>query len=235
MRTALTLDVDWAPDSSIHKVLDLLNLYGRQATFFLTHKSDAIKRIISSGHSLGVHPNFLARSSHGRTVREVLDTCRHLVENPRFIRTHSLMQSTPLLTEIFRFFNSDLCDVSTLTYGFPFCRTFRHFDSGTGSSHVRLNYNWEDDFALLDPAFDPREVRLIGETNVFNFHPILIDLNCESIDRYQRLKAHLGTTPLFKADSRLIQDLRCHEPGLGTFFENLLASDYFICPLGEML
>ena len=59
----LTFDIDWAPDFLISQIIDKLNKKNIKATFFITHQSDIIKDIAENGHTIGLHPNFLAGTS----------------------------------------------------------------------------------------------------------------------------------------------------------------------------
>ena len=56
---SITLDIDWAIDEVVTYCLDLLNAANVKGTFFATHASPIIDLIESSGHEIGIHPNFL--------------------------------------------------------------------------------------------------------------------------------------------------------------------------------
>ncbi|HEY8645027.1 MAG TPA: hypothetical protein VIL77_04030 [Gaiellaceae bacterium] len=64
----LTLDVDWCPDSAIDDVAELLIERDVPATWLVTHTSPAIDRLRLRADlfELGIHPNFLPGSTHGR-------------------------------------------------------------------------------------------------------------------------------------------------------------------------
>jgi hypothetical protein len=53
-RIAITLDLEWAPDSVLKDTFDLLDSYGIECTAFSTH-DDAI---VARNHERGLHPNF---------------------------------------------------------------------------------------------------------------------------------------------------------------------------------
>src|SRR5215467_8520985 len=95
----LTFDIDWAPDFMIDHVAGILVEARVRATWFVTHSSDAIDRLREHPDlfELGIHPNFLPGSSHGSSPQEVLQTCMTIVPEAQSFRTHSLVQSTPLL------------------------------------------------------------------------------------------------------------------------------------------
>src|SRR4051794_10356042 len=95
----VTLDVDWAPDFMIDAAAAALVQHGVRATWFVTHASPAIDRLGERPDlfELGIHPNFREGTTHGD------DPIAHLLEivpGARCARTHSLLQSTPLLERL---------------------------------------------------------------------------------------------------------------------------------------
>ena len=68
----LTFDTDWAPDFVVRDTLELLG--NTPATFFVTDEISAglVKGIPTI--EMGIHPNFLKKSSHGESYHEVLKT-----------------------------------------------------------------------------------------------------------------------------------------------------------------
>jgi hypothetical protein len=68
-RVLLTLDIDWAPDAAIDFVAEILVSRGVKATWFVTHDSPGVRRLRARPDlfELGIHPNFLPGSSHGRS------------------------------------------------------------------------------------------------------------------------------------------------------------------------
>lgn len=63
----LSLDLDWPPDASLELVRSLLAASNVTATLFATHKPDVIQDLMSDGHEVGLHPNFLNGTTHGKT------------------------------------------------------------------------------------------------------------------------------------------------------------------------
>ena len=72
MKIHLTFDIDWAPDWIIEEVLTILDLKKVKGTFFITHETPLNREIALRGHNLGIHPNFLPGSSHGKNVFEII-------------------------------------------------------------------------------------------------------------------------------------------------------------------
>lgn len=97
----LTFDVDWAPDNVIDYVAEILTEHKVKATWFITHESDAINRLSKNSDlfELGIHPNLLNGSTHGKTEDEILKHMKAIVPNAVSMRTHGLYQSTNFLTK----------------------------------------------------------------------------------------------------------------------------------------
>jgi hypothetical protein len=217
----VTLDVDWAPDCAIDFVAAELCRAGVPATWFVTHAAPAVGRLreVPALFELGIHPNFLPGSSHGSTVSAVLSHCMRLVPGARSMRTHSLVQSSPLLGQVVRETPITI-DVSLLLprhtglqpVPMPFAeRTL-----------LRFPFCWEDDIemAFATPDWAPLRVEQSGGLRILNFHPIHIYLNSTTMAAYQALKAAVpniqAATPEQLAPFR--------EPGQGTgwAFQELL-------------
>lgn len=94
----LTLDIDWAPDCTIEWIARTLVARQVRATWFVTHLSPAVERLRDHPDlfQLGIHPNFLAGSSHGDTTDAVLGHCMGLVPEALTMRSHALVQSPPI-------------------------------------------------------------------------------------------------------------------------------------------
>jgi len=187
---AVTLDVDWAPDCVIDFVAERLVQSGVKATWFITHDSPATRRLMSCpSFEVGLHPNFGPGSTQGGTPREVMTFLRGIAPSAQAVRTHSLIQSSPLLKLMCEDFQVRT-DVSLLLPDTPFLTPHRLYFSPTASL-VRLPYIWEDDdeMCLPHPVF-----RLDGKWGSFeglrilDFHPIHVVLNSRSMQPYENYK-----------------------------------------------
>lgn len=98
----LTLDIDWAPDCTIEWIARTLVARQVRAPRFVTHLSPAVERLRDHPDlfQLGIHPNFLAGSSHGDTTDAVLGHCMGLVPEALTMRSHALVQSPPILGRV---------------------------------------------------------------------------------------------------------------------------------------
>lgn len=184
----LTLDVDWAPDFVIDDVAQLLVDSGVKATWFVTHPSSAIDRLRSRPDlfELGIHPNFLEGSSQGETPAAVLRYCLDLVPGAQIMRTHGLVQSTPLLDLAID--HGLKVDVSLYL---PHARQARPMEYWRRNVRfIRVPYVWEDDFEMerAAPVWSAAELAARSGLQVMDFHPIHVWLNGADMGPYEELK-----------------------------------------------
>lgn len=186
----ITLDIDWAPDFVIDWVADQLITHRVRATWFVTHASPSIERLRrhSDLFELGIHPNFLPGSTHGQTPAEVLKYCMKIVPEAVSMRTHSLVQSTPLLEQVMT--RTPITrDVSLFM---PYAAHLHPIEYHL-KGHVlhRFPYYWEDDFEMHRPrpnwCLAPLCETGLG-LKIFNFHPIYIYLNSTNFESYHTIK-----------------------------------------------
>jgi hypothetical protein len=219
-QVVLTFDVDWAPDFAIDAIAEELVRRGVRSTWLITHASQALERLREQPDlfELGIHPNFLPGSSHGQEVEDVLDHCMELVPEATTMRTHALVQSSPLLRTVVER-TPVRCDASLFLPGATDVAPVA-FPVSMGSL-LRIPYVWEDDVEMLaaQPAwsFD----RFIGRPGlqVFDFHPMHVHLNAPDMEPYRRLTeaGPLAETPIAAA-ALLVQD----GPGPRTLLDEIV-------------
>ncbi len=187
---ALTLDVDWAPDCAIDYVAQILIERNVKATWFVTHRSEAIEKLEehSDLFELGIHPNFLDGSTHGKSEDEVLAHIKEIVPNAITMRTHGLYQSTSFLIKANVKYGIDI-DVSLFLPRAP--NLIPHLIQWHGAKLWRIPYFWEDDSEMFE---DHSLWNLLDEKlcvpgmKIFDFHPIHIALNSNKFSLYNDLK-----------------------------------------------
>lgn len=213
---AITLDIDWAPDWIIDQAAAVLARCGTRATWFATHHSPAVRRLLESPlFEVGIHPNFRPGSTHGDSERAVLAHMKDLFPDAASMRTHSLVQSTPLL--IMAAEMGIVTDVSLFLPGQPHLKP--HTLHTETARLVRVPYYWEDDMAFCDPAstWTPDWNDQGAGLRIFNFHPVHIALNASGFDAYNALKSGGPETWTPKK----VASLRRAGDGTGTLFEAL--------------
>lgn len=186
----LTIDADWAPDVTIDFIAESLIEHRVRATWFITHMSPAIARLrqYPDLFELGIHPNFLSGSTHGDTPDAVIRHCLTLVPEALSMRTHSLVQSTPLLRQIVAQ-GRITTDVSLFL---PYTPHIRPVEYEWGSRKLlRIPFFWADDYEMEQrfPRWHLPRLLTVGEgLKVFVFHPIHVYLNSIDMEPYQALK-----------------------------------------------
>lgn len=222
---ALTLDTDWAPDAAIRLAADLLRAADVRATWFVTHASPAIDELRRDPElfEVGIHPNFMAGSSHGADPASVLAHCMALVPEARSVRMHGLLQSTALLEQTF-FTTPIVTDASLLLHRVAGLRAFAYH--WRGRRFVRVPTFWEDDVEMerLAPDFSRDSMLSLlagGGLKVFCFHPVHVLLNSKNMDAYRHLKTAAGN---LRDVSPTMAASHAHQgEGTRTVFEELIA------------
>lgn len=188
-RVYVTMDQDWACDGVMNAVIDLMDTLGIPVTIFMTNDTPVLARLREDPlFSLGIHPNFtpqlngLSQKPFTETLREM----KELIPEAKDIRCHAIVDATPILAAAREMgFERD----ANLFIPFSSGITLKPFTHFTGIR--RLPYFYEDDaWALEENAADARTHLMEGDgLKIFNFHPIHLFLNTETMDRYQRAKA----------------------------------------------
>ena len=214
----LTLDIDWAPDFVIDDVAGILIEAGVKSTWFVTHASPAVDRLKSRPDlcELGMHPNFFPKSSHGDTHAAVFSHCRALVPEARTMRTHGLVQSTPLLDMAID--RGVEIDVSLYT---PHSESVAPLDHWREGKRLwRIPYVWEDDFEMdrPQPVWSIAPLAARKGIQMLDFHPIHVWLNGTDMAPYRTLKERCPR--LLDAKREDAADLRRDRAGPGAMFRD---------------
>lgn len=190
----ITFDVDWAPEWAITLCADLCAKSGAKATFFATHQSAVLDELdADSRFEVGIHPNFLPNSTQGESPEAIMRECLTFAPGARSMRTHSLVQSSPIFEMVGSHFPQIETDLSLLL---PFHSNLQPVDCFVGEPSrrmVRLPYHWEDDMVAIWPGWNWETPPVVTPgLNSVNFHPILVALNSSSLDSYRTLKRQLS-------------------------------------------
>lgn len=183
---ALTFDVDWAPDFAIEFVLKLLG--GLKATMFFTHPTPLIAKIrkLHPNVELGYHPNFFPGGTQGATEAEIMEYGRRLLKKYGSIRTHCLLNSSRHY-ELYAG-HGIRCDSSFIMFKTPYLVPYMD-----GRGILRIPIFWEDD-TNADAGGDwndlDRLLRMPG-LKVFNFHPLYLYMDVDTLAPYRALKKDL--------------------------------------------
>lgn len=220
----ITFDIDWAPTWMIDWVAGILIEKAVKATWFVTHPSPAIERLKerSDLFELGIHPNFLPGSTQGNTPENILDYCLSIVPDAISVRTHALVQSSPILSLIRN--KGLLIDVSILLPDALFIQPV--FTYVIGGTLCRIPFFWEDDheFQKEKPswAFLGGYDQSDGGIKIYNFHPVHIYLNSPNMKPYGEFKCSLGNRPLCETTKTEIENFIHQGNGTRRFFKELV-------------
>ena len=216
-RVFLTLDIDWANDSVIAESIDLVESHELRATWFITHATPMLDRLRANPRfEIGIHPNFNwlldGDFRNGADAGEVVDRLLALVPEARSVRSHAMTQSSNLMA-LFRDkgLTHDANHFIPEQTGIEL-KPWRHW-----WQMVKAPYFWEDDVYCLSDA-NSTMAELAGRPGlkIFDFHPIHLFLNTESMDRYEDARPDL-------ADPAALEGRRNREgPGARTLLIDLL-------------
>ena len=217
----LTFDIDWAPDWMIDDIAERLIEANVRATWFATHQSAAVTRLLDNpAFEVGVHPNFLAGSTQGVTPDEVLETMRGWFGAATVVRTHSLFQSERLL------------QLMADSYGFkidcsiylPLARDVKphklRYTPG-GAELVRIPHVFQDNMFMIaghEWSAEPGWLHSPG-LKVLNFHPVHAWLNSDGVAAYEALKTSRPLPQWRKSD---LNPAGRNRPGAGWFLDQCL-------------
>ncbi len=215
-----TADMDWNADSAIRAETDLFARHGAKLTVFATHAPPLLQE--SPNLQVGVHPNFLPGSTHGGTMKEVLDHVFGLYPEAETFRSHSYFDNQQLSAEMSQRgirYDANLClylqdGLAPLAH----CHGSWRFPSFLDDNiHWFHGGSWklEDIKAKL---FTPG-------LKIFNFHPYPVALNIPTLAYYHAKRSLLKTLSP--------DDIAAHRysgAGPETFLEELLA---FLQPRAE--
>ncbi len=175
-----TFDLDWANEQQINFLIDILGENEIKATFFLTHYSEAVQKIMDRKQlfEVGIHPNFLENSTHGKNFDEVMDYFKSWISSPIGVRAHGLYNTSRYFIEIMKKYPSIQYDVSTYL---PYADNIKPYRfEYEGKSMYKIPFNWEDDleFAVEKPVWHiNRLLEKISGLIILNFHPVHIFYN----------------------------------------------------------
>ncbi len=154
-----------------------------------------------------------------------MEHCLALVPEASSMRTHSLVQSSPLFAFITQAYPQIQTDVSLLLPGHP---NLRPVDLYYGPSRRRLTrcpYYWEDDeYAVRPGATWGSAPQSSPGLRIYAFHPSLVCLNIVTLRNYWELKASLADRPMSEASEEDFRPYVSEGEGVRTFLEALLES-----------
>ena len=186
----LTIDIDWAHDEILLDTIELVEEAGVAATWFVTHETEVLERLRSNPYfELGIHPNFnfllQGDARNGGNAGEVISNVVQMVPEATSVRSHSMTQSSVLLAEFKSVGITHDCNHFIPSHVGITLKPW-HLWNGV----IKVPYAWEDDLACeYGIGKSPLSQLNWQGINVFDFHPIHVYKNTESMERYERTRA----------------------------------------------
>ena len=181
----LTFDIDWAHDDVLRDTIDLVELAGVPATWFVTHQTTLMERLRENPNfELGIHPNFngLLKGdlSNGRNVEEVVERLMRIVPEAKCVRSHSTLQGSKI-ADIFVSFGltHDSNDFILKS------RNSRVEPWLSWNGLLKIPYCWADDVACYYGCIESLSRNILKGVQVFDFHPIHVFLNTSELSLYE--------------------------------------------------
>lgn len=187
----LTFDMDWASDEVLEDFYELLCELDVRGTINVTHNTKLLGRFREEGRlELGIHPNYnalLDGKGDGLSYKDVIGNLMEIVPEAVTVRAHSLTDSSNLAimyAEYGLIYNLNMFYLPQRHV------CVSHFIDVYGE--IKIPFLFEDDLYLMrcdkdisyylsDDFIAPR---------VFNFHPIHIFLNSDSIECYENAREY---------------------------------------------
>ena len=188
----LTMDVDWAPDFVLEKIFDEIRERKLNCTVFATHESEVIKNIDRKYFEVAIHP-FFKDENYREPIRKLLG----IYKEARGLRSHCLIQSSNIIavlpSEGIRY------DSNTYLANVPDITAFKDWNG-----LVRIPFFFMDTFFLDTHSKDSRKIENIcldrPGLKIFDFHPIHLYLNTETVAQYNKMKTECKLSPNTKKD-----------------------------------
>ena len=188
----ITLDVDWAPDFVLEKVITLVEDAGVRATWFITHETPLLERLRTNAlFEVGIHPNFnLLLNGQVSPLglsdfRQVIDYFCDLVPEAISMRSHSLVQAPMIFSHCLKrgikIDSSSFVPASSNPLELHLMSDF--------SGMKRAPFFWGD-YAAISTKEANKPERLLSRAalKIFNFHPIHLYFNSNTLAVYEHSK-----------------------------------------------
>ena len=214
----LTFDMDWACDELMDFLYDLLEEYELSATIHITNPFKSLEKYKKNRRiELGIHPNFniLVDGNTGgeNNKTNVIERCKQIVPDAVVARSHALLNSTPITKEFYDF--GIRYELNYYIVPYKGINLYPWSLQGV----LQIPFFFEDDLYLLEKNDNPPAFYLddtIMMHRVFNFHPIHLFLNCESLKRYKQIKENYHDFSVLK------QNVNVNQYGILNFFKELV-------------
>lgn len=217
----LTSDIDWASDASIRFFHESTHNTDFPVSYFITHDSEYLSTLSDDAVEFGIHPNFLAGSSHGNSFDEVINTCLAYVSAPLFFRCHKYFDVDDTIIKLLNVgckFDSNLCtlmdtELKPLTHRLGHTRLPVFWEDGAHLTHgFPLDFNAFDNSAFLAPGL-----------KILNMHPMHYTLNTPTQSFARSIKDNTERSDWNAFSDSDIKRLEHSGRGIRKFIDEMLA------------
>jgi len=224
----VTVDLDWAPERAIDETLNYLQSKEISPTVFITHRSPRVEASMNE-LEVGLHPYFDPRSSHGSTIKKVVDHMMALPHNLPAFRCHRFKmcnQSRYAMAEAGMRLSSNIC--TNLEVIPPFKERF-------GLIEVPIfmedgGYLWHKYPLKMHEQL--RQALLMEGTKVLVIHPMHFAVNTPEFDYMVKIKKSMSRKDWKTMSKKTMDRLKWKGLGIREFLESLLEEAPHISSLG---
>jgi len=182
-----TGDLDWASESMVDEIVSFFIDEGISFTPFITHRSESIERNYggSKDKYVGLHPNFVFDTTHGKNIEEIISNCISMWPFAKCFRSHyyvdSLLVNQHFYSRGFKY-DSNLCLLLKENI----------VPQSLVSGLFRFPVFFED-ILYVDKVgvydLEPIRDRLLSSgLKIFNIHPMHFCINTPTLKHYTKNK-----------------------------------------------
>lgn len=215
-----TIDIDWASEYAIEKIISFFKVMEIPLTVFATHESCFLKNEIKrNGLEVGIHPNFISPSSQGNNAEEIITYCTSFLPKSLVFRCHRWYANNDIYDNLYKKgfrYESNLCSA------FQLIPPFLH-RSGMMSFPVffedgaYLYHDLDLDFSQTEYIFNKKGIKVI------DLHPMHFVLNTPYFQFMRKIKNQLSRAEWSSLDEKRIDCLRNRGIGIADYIKNLVA------------
>lgn len=217
---AFSIDIDWASEACIEKILEFFLSRKIPLTVFCTHPSAAIDKYRHNPLvELGIHPNFCPGSSQGASMDQVIDYCMNIVPEARCVRGHRWFSSNDMYDRLVeRGFVFDSNESSMLDMVPPYIHR---------SGMLRIPVFFEDGGFLWNGAelnfeHNGRKYFDTAGLKVLDLHPIHFALNCPTQSFYRHVGDSIPRQEYTAMNEETVEKLEYKGQGMRNYLMDLV-------------
>lgn len=215
----VTIDIDWACEPAIEETLSFMQNQGISPTVFTTHRSEQLDAFMQH-IEVGLHPFFDQNSSHGSTIREVVDHVLELPHNLKAFRCHRFAAcnaSKLAMAEAGMLISSNVCTdleiVPPFRDRFGFLEVPIFLEDG--------GYLWRKHSLEMNELLE--KAVLANGVKVILIHPMHFCLNTPDFNYMSRIKQSLSREAWKNMTKDTLNELRWKGRGIRDLLIELIA------------